>query len=95
MQISQHWLRQCFLNYLDWPEVSLYISAVVVMGTDYQVCTHVRVHVCMCVDTAHGEMHYMTVGVCGALTSAANAMLYLLACVWNNEAHLLRCVWPS
>ena len=36
-QICLLWLQQCFLNYLDFPEIVLYISCVFVMGVDYQV----------------------------------------------------------
>ncbi|XP_074617585.1 protein broad-minded-like isoform X1 [Acropora palmata] len=36
-QICQHWLRQCFWNYLDWEEICLYISTCLTMGIDYQV----------------------------------------------------------
>ncbi len=36
-QIAQHWLAQCFWNYLSWPQITLYVSVVVVMGVDYQV----------------------------------------------------------
>lgn len=37
-QICQHWLRQCFWNYLDWEEICLYICTCLTMGIDYQVC---------------------------------------------------------
>ncbi|XP_022098111.1 protein broad-minded-like [Acanthaster planci] len=36
-QICQQWLRQCFWNYLDWPDISHYIALCIVMGADYQV----------------------------------------------------------
>lgn len=36
-QICQHWLRQCFWNYLDWDEICLYICTCLTMGIDYQV----------------------------------------------------------
>lgn len=36
-QICQHWLRQCFWNYLDWEEICLYICTCLTMGIDYQV----------------------------------------------------------
>ncbi|KAG7460999.1 hypothetical protein MATL_G00204850 [Megalops atlanticus] len=36
-QICQQWLGQCFWNYLDWPEICLYICTCVIMGPDYQV----------------------------------------------------------
>ncbi|XP_074644785.1 protein broad-minded-like [Tubulanus polymorphus] len=36
-QICQHWLRQCFWNYLDWVDICHYISICLVMGIDYQV----------------------------------------------------------
>ena len=37
LQICQHWLRQCFWNYLDWDEICLYICTCLTMGIDYQV----------------------------------------------------------
>eukprot|EP00057_Strongylocentrotus_purpuratus_P010856 XP_011665330.1 PREDICTED: protein broad-minded [Strongylocentrotus purpuratus] len=36
-QICQHWLSQCFWNYLDWPDICLYVCLCVLMGSDYQV----------------------------------------------------------
>jgi hypothetical protein len=36
-QICQHWLRQCFWNYLDWPQICEYIAACVTLGADYSV----------------------------------------------------------
>lgn len=36
-QICQHWLRQCFWNYLDWEEICLYVCTCLTMGIDYQV----------------------------------------------------------
>lgn len=36
-QICQHWLRQCFLNYLDWSEIVFYICACVLLDIDYQL----------------------------------------------------------
>ncbi|XP_072017190.1 protein broad-minded-like [Amphiura filiformis] len=36
-QICQHWLRQCFWNYLDWQEICHYMTICIVMGIDYQV----------------------------------------------------------
>jgi len=36
-QVCLLWLQQCFLNYLDFPEIVLYISCALVMGVDYQV----------------------------------------------------------
>ncbi|XP_038070180.1 protein broad-minded-like [Patiria miniata] len=36
-QICQQWLCQCFLNYLDWPDISHYIALCIIMGADYQV----------------------------------------------------------
>ncbi|KAL4234490.1 hypothetical protein ACF0H5_006135 [Mactra antiquata] len=36
-QISQHWLTQCFWNYLDWPDICHYIIVCMVFGIDYQV----------------------------------------------------------
>ena len=37
-QICQHWVRQCFWNFLDWPEVCLYLTTCTLLGADYQVC---------------------------------------------------------
>jgi len=36
-QICQQWLNQCFWNYLDWPQICLYLTICVVFGADYQV----------------------------------------------------------
>ena len=36
-QICQHWLRQCFWNYLDWLEICQYVCLCVTLGIDYQV----------------------------------------------------------
>ncbi|XP_070575308.1 protein broad-minded-like [Ptychodera flava] len=36
-QICQHWLRQCFWNYLDWQDICHYVCVCLLMGTDYQV----------------------------------------------------------
>ncbi|XP_053402163.1 protein broad-minded-like isoform X2 [Mercenaria mercenaria] len=36
-QISQHWLTQCFWNYLDWPDICHYIIVCMIFGVDYQV----------------------------------------------------------
>ncbi|BFZ12598.1 hypothetical protein BsWGS_15637 [Bradybaena similaris] len=36
-QICLHWLTQCFWNYLDWPDIVLYIVVCVCLGIDYQV----------------------------------------------------------
>ncbi|XP_062502154.1 protein broad-minded-like isoform X2 [Corticium candelabrum] len=36
-QMSQHWLCQCFWNYLDWPEICTFLSVCIVMGIDYEV----------------------------------------------------------
>jgi len=36
-QICQHWLRQCFWNYLDWPQICEYISLCITCGPDYSV----------------------------------------------------------
>jgi hypothetical protein len=36
-QICQHWLRQCFWNYLDWPQICAYIAVCVTLGADYSV----------------------------------------------------------
>nr|XP_039247521.1 protein broad-minded-like [Styela clava] len=36
-QICQHWLQQCFWNYMDWNQINHYIAVVIILGTDYQV----------------------------------------------------------
>ncbi|KAG9492910.1 hypothetical protein GDO78_001068, partial [Eleutherodactylus coqui] len=36
-QICQHWLSQCFWNYLDWSEICHYVGACILCGADYQV----------------------------------------------------------
>ncbi|XP_043540238.1 protein broad-minded isoform X2 [Chiloscyllium plagiosum] len=36
-QICQHWLSQCFWNYLNWTEIGHYIAVCVILGPDYQV----------------------------------------------------------
>ena len=36
-QICQQWLRQCFWNFLDWDDITLYIATCLIMGIDYQV----------------------------------------------------------
>ncbi|CAH1269949.1 TBC1D32 [Branchiostoma lanceolatum] len=42
-QICQHWLRQCFWNYLDWLEICHYLCTCIVLGVDYQVYTCVAI----------------------------------------------------
>ena len=37
MQICQHWIRQCFWNYLDWNEICHYVCTCILLGEDYQV----------------------------------------------------------
>lgn len=36
-QICQHWLSQCFWNYLDWGEICHYLGVCILLGADYQV----------------------------------------------------------
>lgn len=36
-QICLHWIRQCFINYLDWCDIVWYITSCIVLGIDYQV----------------------------------------------------------
>ncbi|XP_069827804.1 protein broad-minded [Dendropsophus ebraccatus] len=36
-QICQHWLSQCFWNYLDWGEICHYLAVCILLGADYQV----------------------------------------------------------
>lgn len=48
-QVVCLWLRQSFLNFLDWPQILLYLATTVVMGLDYQVWRSVcvlHIHVC-------------------------------------------------
>ena len=37
VQISQHWLTQCFWNYLDWVDICHYLIICLILGVDYQV----------------------------------------------------------
>nr|XP_033794937.1 protein broad-minded isoform X2 [Geotrypetes seraphini] len=45
-QICQHWLTQCFWNYLDWTEICHYITTCILLGPDYQIymCVSVFKH---------------------------------------------------
>eukprot|EP01135_Chromosphaera_perkinsii_P002306 Nk52_evm92s221 gene=Nk52_evmTU92s221 len=36
-QIATQWVRQCFINFLEWRDIELYISLSVLQGVDYQV----------------------------------------------------------
>lgn len=36
-EICYHWINQCFLNYLNYEDIVMYITTCVVMGIDYQV----------------------------------------------------------
>ncbi|KAM3934335.1 protein broad-minded [Leptodactylus fuscus] len=36
-QICQHWLSQCFWNYLDWSEICHYLGVCILLGVDYQI----------------------------------------------------------
>lgn len=36
-QICQHWVKQCFWNYLDWTDICSYVCVCIVLGVDYQV----------------------------------------------------------
>ncbi|XP_032231203.2 protein broad-minded isoform X2 [Nematostella vectensis] len=36
-QICQHWLRQCFWNFLPWENICLYVCVCLTLGIDYQV----------------------------------------------------------
>lgn len=35
-QICFHWIKQSFLNYLDWPNIIGFITVCLVLGIDYQ-----------------------------------------------------------
>ena len=35
-QICSHWLKQFFWNYLDWPDIAMFVSTCLVFGIDYQ-----------------------------------------------------------
>lgn len=35
-QICLHWIKQCFLNHIDWPEIVAFLVAELVLGIDYQ-----------------------------------------------------------
>ena len=41
--IAQHWLRQCFLNFLNWNEIVIYILVCFVCGVDYQIYSCVAI----------------------------------------------------
>ena len=45
-QIVVHWLSQCFLNYLDWPEVAAFVTLTLARGPSFPVlyCTAVLSH---------------------------------------------------
>lgn len=45
-QICSKWLKQCFWNYLDWPEIVIYISICIIYGVDFQAyfCISVLKH---------------------------------------------------
>lgn len=45
-QICLHWLKQCFLNYLDWPNIIAFVAICLVCGIDYQTyfCVAVLKH---------------------------------------------------
>lgn len=36
-QTCSTWIKQCFWNYLNWPEISAYMTMCLVYGIDYQV----------------------------------------------------------
>ncbi|XP_065832871.1 protein broad-minded-like isoform X2 [Oscarella lobularis] len=36
-QMCQHWLYQCFWNYLDWQEICYFVCLCIVAGIDYQI----------------------------------------------------------
>ncbi|KAK2192197.1 hypothetical protein NP493_37g10001 [Ridgeia piscesae] len=42
-QICQHWIRQCFWNYLDWLDICQYVCVCLCLGVDYQVYTCVAI----------------------------------------------------
>lgn len=35
-QICSQWLKQCFWNYLDWPDIVTYLCVCIIFGVDYQ-----------------------------------------------------------
>ncbi|CAF0792179.1 unnamed protein product [Didymodactylos carnosus] len=35
--IAYQWIKQCFWNYLDWPEIVTYLTLCILYGIDYQV----------------------------------------------------------
>uniref|UniRef100_A0A8C5Q6I6 TBC1 domain family member 32 n=1 Tax=Leptobrachium leishanense TaxID=445787 RepID=A0A8C5Q6I6_9ANUR len=37
ISICQHWLSQCFWNYLDWLDICHYIALCIILGPDYQI----------------------------------------------------------
>lgn len=36
-QMCQHWLTQCFWNYLNWLDICHYIATCILLGPDYQI----------------------------------------------------------
>ena len=42
-QIVQHWLTQCFWNFLDWEQITLYLTLCILLGPDYQVTQQFQV----------------------------------------------------
>lgn len=38
-RIAQHWTRQCFYNYVNWPSICDFIALCCVLGPDYVVYT--------------------------------------------------------
>ncbi|XP_029452272.1 protein broad-minded [Rhinatrema bivittatum] len=36
-QICQHWLTQCFWNYMNWTEICHYVATCILLGPDYQI----------------------------------------------------------
>ncbi|CAF1079124.1 unnamed protein product [Brachionus calyciflorus] len=44
--ICSNWLKQCFWNYLDWPEIVTYTSLCIIFGIDFQTyfCVSILKH---------------------------------------------------
>jgi hypothetical protein len=58
-QICFHWLKQCFWNYLDWPDIVTYIGICVSFGIDYQAyfCIAILRHLNEKLLESHSSLH--------------------------------------
>ncbi|KAJ3327645.1 hypothetical protein HDU76_011390 [Blyttiomyces sp. JEL0837] len=42
-QITQRWMRECFWNVLNFPEIANYIASIILLGIDYQIYTCIAI----------------------------------------------------